>query len=113
MTPGQSSLDQSTSYTGKDCVIVGNGASLPITHTGKLSHSPDFQLLDVLVVPHITKNILSISKLTTAFPLSIIFTNNFFTVQNHQTGRVVAIGKRGRPIYARTRKFRFCLCPEK
>ena len=62
MTPGQSSLDHSTSYTGKDCVIVGNCASLPITHTGKLFHSHDFQLLDVLVVPHITKNLLSVSK---------------------------------------------------
>ena len=62
ITPRQSSLDQSTFYTGKDCVIVGNCASLPITHTGKLFHSHDFQLLDVLVVPHITKNLLSVSK---------------------------------------------------
>ncbi|KAL7116674.1 hypothetical protein ACP275_03G019000 [Erythranthe tilingii] len=33
MTPTKSFLNQSTSYTGKDCVIAGNGASLPITHT--------------------------------------------------------------------------------
>ena len=40
MTPAHSTLDQSTTYTGKDCVIVGNGAFLPITHTGKISPSP-------------------------------------------------------------------------
>ena len=99
MTPAHSTLDQSTTYTGKDCVIVGNGASLPITHTGKISPSPDLHLLDVLVVPHLTKNLLSISKLTHDFPLSVTFTNNFFTVQNRQTGRVVATGKRDGGLY--------------
>ena len=58
MTPAHSTLDQSTTYTGKDCVIVGNGAFLPITHTSKISPSPDLYLLDILVVPHLTKNLL-------------------------------------------------------
>ena len=80
MTPAHLTLDHSTSYMGKDCVIVGNGASLPITYTGRLSHSPNLQLLDVLVVPHLTKNLLSISKLTNDFPLSVTFTDNFLTV---------------------------------
>ena len=80
MTSTQSSLDQSTSHIGKDCVIVGNGVSLPITHTGKLSHSPYFQLLDVLVAPHITKNLLSISKLMNDFLSFVTFTNNLFTI---------------------------------
>ena len=80
MTPVHLTLDHSTSYMGKDCVIVGNGASLPITYTGKLSPSPNLQLLDVLVVPHLTKNLLSISKLTNDFPLSVTFTDNFLTV---------------------------------
>ena len=104
MTPAQSSLDQSISYTGKDCVIVRNDASLPISHTSKLSHSPYFQLLDILVVPHITKNLLSISKLRTDFPLSVTITNNFFTVQNCQTGRVVATGKQDDSLYVLERR---------
>ena len=99
MTLAYSTLDQSTTYTGKDCVIIGNGASLPITHTSKISHSPDLYMLDVLVVPHLTKNILSISKLMHDFPLSITFTNNFFTVQNRQTRRVVATGKKDEGLY--------------
>ena len=80
-------------------MIVGNGASLPITHTSKISPSPDLYLLDVLVVPHLTKNLLSINKLTHDFPLSVTFTNNFFTIHNHQTGRVVATGKRDGGLY--------------
>ena len=99
MTPAYSTLDQSTTYTGKDCITVRNGASLPITHTSKISHSPYLYMLDVLVVPHLTKNILFISKLMHDFPLSITFTNNFFTVQNCQTGRVVATGKRDGSLY--------------
>jgi hypothetical protein len=99
MTPAHSTLDQSTTYMGNDCVIVGNGASLPITHTGKIAPSPDLHLLDVLVVPHLTKNLLSISKLTHDFPLSVTFTDNFFTIQNRRMGRVVATGKRDGGLY--------------
>jgi len=99
MTPDNSTLEQSTAYTGKECVIVGNGASLPITHTGNISHSPYLKLLDVLVVPHLTKNLLSISKLTNDFPLSVTFANKFFTVQNCLTGKVVATGRRDGGLY--------------
>ncbi|KAJ0078393.1 hypothetical protein Patl1_37129 [Pistacia atlantica] len=66
MTTSPSTLDHSNNYTGKDFVIVGNGASLPITHTGTISPNPNLHLLDVL---------------------------------NHQTGRVVATGKRDGGLY--------------
>jgi len=99
MTPDNFTLEQSTTYTGKECVIVGNGAFLPITHTGNTSHSLDLKLLDVLVVPHLTKNLLSISKLTNDFPLSVTFANNFFTVQNCLTRKVVATGKHDGGLY--------------
>lgn len=82
MIPAQSTLDHSTTYTGKDCVIVKNGASLPITHTDKISPFPNLQLLDVLVVPHLTKNIVSISKLMNDVFLFVIITINFFTIKN-------------------------------
>ncbi|KAL6344748.1 hypothetical protein AAG906_002654 [Vitis piasezkii] len=84
MTPDLSHLDQASNYTGKDHVVVGNGASFSITHT---------------VVPRLTKNLLSISKLTSDFPLTVTFTNNFFSFQNCQTRRVVATGKRDGGLY--------------
>ena len=99
MTPDPSQLDKVEPYHGKDCVIVGNGASLPITHTGTLSSSSNFQLLDVLVVPRLTKNLLSISKLTSDFPLSVTFSHDNFIVQNRITGMAVAKGKRAGGLY--------------
>ncbi|KAJ0024906.1 hypothetical protein Pint_08286 [Pistacia integerrima] len=42
MTPDPSQLDKVEPYHGKDCVVVGNGASLPITHTGTLSSLSQF-----------------------------------------------------------------------
>ena len=80
MTPDPSQLDKVEPYHGKDCVIVGNGASLPISHTGMLSPSSNFKLLDVLIVPRLTKNLLSISKLTSDFPLSVTFSHDNFVV---------------------------------
>ncbi|XP_057972624.1 uncharacterized mitochondrial protein AtMg00810-like [Malania oleifera] len=97
----------------QSCSISGykaldwNGASLPITHTGKIFPSPDFHLFDVLVVPHPTKNLLSISKLMSDFPLSITFTNDFFTVRNRQTGRVVATCNNSKLLDSFTCKFNF------
>lgn len=94
MIPAHSTLDHSTTYTGKDCVIVRNGASLPITHTDKISPFPNHELLDVLIVPHLTKNIFSISKLMNDISLFVIIIINFFTIQNRQTERVmVATGR--------------------
>jgi hypothetical protein len=37
MTSDSSQLDKVQPYNGGDCVIVGNRASLPITHVGTLS----------------------------------------------------------------------------
>ena len=69
MTTDPSILDQSKNYMGKDSVIVGNGASLPITHTGTLFPVPNIHLLDVLVVPHL-KGQASLSQMT-MFSLSM------------------------------------------
>lgn len=93
LTPARSALDQSTTCNGKDCVIVVIGASLSITYTGNISPFLDLHLLYVLVVPHLTNNLLLVCKLTYDFPLFFTFTNNFFTVQNHKTGRLVATCK--------------------
>ncbi|KAJ0049526.1 hypothetical protein Pint_15730 [Pistacia integerrima] len=67
MTNDATQLDKSNTYTDKDRVIVGNGASLPISHTGTLSPTFSLTLKDVLVVPGLTKNMISISKLTSDF----------------------------------------------
>ena len=99
MTPDVSQLDSIEPYTGKDRVIVGNGSSLPVTHMGSCSPTPTLQLKDVLVVPNLTKNLLSVSKLTNDFPLAVLFTDNKFIIQNLQTQKVVASGDRVDGLY--------------
>lgn len=58
---------------GKDSVIVGNGSALNISHINTSNLSGDVNLLDVLVVSHIKKNLLSISKLTADYPVDVVF----------------------------------------
>ena len=82
MTFNVSHLDKMEPYTGKDKVIISNGSSLPITCMSSYSPIPTFKLNDVLVVPNLTKNLLSVSKLTNDFPLFVFFTNNHFIIQN-------------------------------
>ena len=65
MTNNANALDNATPYSGNDGVIVGNGEYLPITHTGSISAFNSFNSLslrDILVVPELTKNLISISK---------------------------------------------------
>ncbi|KAJ0024672.1 hypothetical protein Pint_08490 [Pistacia integerrima] len=94
MTNDDTQLDKSDTYIGKDRVIVGNGASLPISHTGTLSPTSSLTLKDVLVVPALTKNLISINKLTSDFPFSITFTNDRFIIHNQVIRKVVATGRR-------------------
>jgi len=99
MTNDVAQLDKSDTYTGKDCVVVSNGATLSISHTGILSPTSSLTLKDVLVVPGLTKNLISISKLTSDFPFFITFTDDHFVIQNLITGKVVAIGRCENDLY--------------
>lgn len=56
MTPQQSTLDSFKPYNSNDQVIAGNSHSLNISRIGYRGLSNDIKLLDILVVPHLTKN---------------------------------------------------------
>ncbi|KZV45703.1 hypothetical protein F511_26729 [Dorcoceras hygrometricum] len=88
MTPISDSLDESQPYSGTNRVVVGNGANLSISRIDNSRISYSFKLLDVLVVPSLTKNLLSISKLISDYPIDVLFTNSSFTIQNRQTKEV-------------------------
>jgi len=104
MTNDVAQLDKSDTYTGKDCVVVGNGATFPISHIGILPPTSSLTLKDFLVVPGSTKNLISISKLTSNFPFSITFTNDRFVIQNLVTGKVVATERRENDLYVLKRR---------
>lgn len=53
----------------------------------------------MLVVAHITKNLLSISKLKNDSPMDILFSDSFFSIQNRATKEPLAKGKRENGLY--------------
>lgn len=98
MTPSTSNLDSAKPSIGKDHVTVGNGNTLPNSHIGH-SFSKNLQLLDVLVVPHITKILLTISKLTKDQPVDILPSESFFAIQDHLTKNTLAQGRVDHGLY--------------
>lgn len=50
-------------------------------------------------MPHITKNLLPISKLTLDFPVDVLFTDNSFLIQHRITRDLVAKGRRENGLY--------------
>jgi len=70
---------------GNERVMVGNGQSLYISHTSFISTLvPNSSLLlsNVLVVPSITKKLISISQLTKDNNFCVIFFYYGFTIQD-------------------------------
>lgn len=57
-------VTNSTPSIGDASVLFGNGTSFPISRVGTSTIANNVSLNDVLVVPNLTKNLLSFSKLT-------------------------------------------------
>ena len=68
-------------YDGSDEIVIGDGSSLPIAHTGSFSLTTLFKFFtfsNVLHVPSISRNILSIFKFCKENNTSIEFLPSFF-----------------------------------
>ncbi|GJR56659.1 ribonuclease H-like domain-containing protein [Tanacetum coccineum] len=69
-------------------VIVGNGSSIPVTHSGHVQIPNPYRplhLRNVLVTPNIIKNLVSVRKFTTDNKCSIDFDPYGFTVRDYHT----------------------------
>lgn len=99
--PGK--LHSLLSYHGHEKIIVGNGDSLDITHVGS-THirvgNQRIKLNDVLVAPHIKKNLLSVSQFTTDNPCTFEFSSDGFLIKGRDTRAVIAAGSRSGNLYA-------------
>ncbi|CAA0841807.1 Unknown protein [Striga hermonthica] len=93
MTNQPATLDSLESYSGNSSVIVGNGSNLSISHIGSCRLPNGMRLNDVLVVPHLTKNLVSISKLTSDLPVDVVFSGNLFLIQHRETKEPLARGR--------------------
>jgi hypothetical protein len=90
MDPGN--LSSCTPHHTSSRVIVGNGASLPITHIGFSSiptSSTPLQFYSVLVTPHLIKNLASVRCLTHDNPITIEFDALGFSIMDFHTRAVI------------------------
>ena len=82
--------------------MIGDGTGLPITHTGSISfHTPNtsFQLNNVLCVPTMKKNLISISQFCLSNNVSIEFSSSSFIVKELRTGATLLKGKTKDGVY--------------
>uniref|UniRef100_A0A2N9G2P8 Retrovirus-related Pol polyprotein from transposon TNT 1-94-like beta-barrel domain-containing protein n=1 Tax=Fagus sylvatica TaxID=28930 RepID=A0A2N9G2P8_FAGSY len=89
--------------TGYDQVYVGNGQGLPVHHTGSthlLYPSSKFLMPNVLHVPSIQKNLLSVSQFTKDNNVSIDFHPSCFFVKDLTTGKVLLKGPLKHGLYS-------------
>ncbi|KAI3694071.1 hypothetical protein L1987_77030 [Smallanthus sonchifolius] len=95
-------LNNSKSHNGSLRVTFGNGKSSPVTHIGNTTLNKSITLQNVLVVPNLTKNLLSISRLTNDSPVDVLFSNDFFQIQDRKTAEVLAKGTCENGLYVLT-----------
>lgn len=84
--PGTLTVRSSSSLPSR--IVVGNGASMPITHSGHtviLTPSSSLQLHNILVSPSLIKNLISVRALTRDNSISIEFDPFGFTVKDLHT----------------------------
>ena len=99
----QQSLDHSEPYYGKDSLYVGNGESLPILHIGSTKiYSPHktFILKNILHVPQIKQNLLSVQKFCPDNNVFFEFHSTFFAVKDTFTRKTLLAGPSDTGLYS-------------
>ncbi|KAH0679283.1 hypothetical protein KY284_020368 [Solanum tuberosum] len=99
MTHNSGILTDLKHYNGLDKIIIGNRSKLHITHVGNISRS-SLKLKEVLVVPKINKNLLSVSKLAKDNCCTLEFDETNFVVKEKKTRTLLAKGTKRNELYA-------------
>ncbi|KAI0496462.1 hypothetical protein KFK09_022779 [Dendrobium nobile] len=97
LTSDATHLQHSTPYSGSDTVSVASGSTLPIHHTGQgLLPLPDtnrkLHLQNLLHVPLLSHNLLSIHKLTSDNNCSILFDAHGFLIKDLSDNSILLRG---------------------
>ncbi|GJZ07481.1 retrovirus-related pol polyprotein from transposon TNT 1-94 [Tanacetum coccineum] len=88
VTPDLEAMDNSEAYYGDDALHVGNGKGLPILHIGSSKvYSPQktFSLKNILHVPEISHNLLSVQKFCHDNDVFFEFHTSYFVVKDEST----------------------------
>lgn len=97
------SLQTLSDYTGPDEIMLGDGKSLQISHTGYVSlpsASRSLLLSDVLCVPSLQKNLVSVSKLCKTNSISVEFFDSHFVIKDRALGTPLVRGPVENDIYS-------------
>ena len=88
--------------SGNESVIVGNGQELPVTHIGNgklLTSSHQFRLDNILRVPTLASNLLSVHKLCLQNNVYCYFDATQFLIVDLPTGKVLYQGQSKDGVY--------------
>ena len=95
-------IHNGTPYNGTNSVVVGNGKSLPITQVGHSflhTSAKRFVLHNVLHVPQLTSNLISVSKFCTDNNTILEFHPSSFFVKDKDTKVTLLQGQLERGLY--------------
>ena len=102
ITASSINLNPQAPYQGQDQVFVGNSQHLPIQNIGNAHlHTKfhKFQLINVLHVPRIASNLLSVHKLCLDNNCNCYFDANKLLIQDLPTGRLLYQGLSRNGVY--------------
>lgn len=102
MTYDIANLSLHTPYNGGDDVILRDGSGLNISHTGSLtlpSLKHPFFIYNVLYVPALDKNLISVFQLCTTNGVAVTFTPTYFQVRDLNTGALCLEDKPDKGTY--------------
>ena len=101
VTPDATNLMDAVSLSGSDQVHIGNGQGLPINSIGSLNFTSPFsphttlKLHNLLHVPSITKNLVSVSQFTRDNNVFFEFHPNTCYVKSHGSPKILLTGHLG------------------
>ncbi|GKD49723.1 probable LRR receptor-like serine/threonine-protein kinase, partial [Tanacetum coccineum] len=105
VTPDLEAMDNSEAYYGDDALHVGNGKGLPILHIGSSKvYSPQkaFSLKNILYVPEISHNLLSVQIFCHDNDGFFEFHTSYFVVKDESTHTTLLTGPSKHGLYTIT-----------
>ncbi|GKC54865.1 putative RNA-directed DNA polymerase [Tanacetum coccineum] len=105
VTPDLETMDNSEAYYGDDALYVGNSKGLPMLHIGSYKvYLPQktFSLKNILHVPEISHNLLSVHKFCHDNDVFLEFHTSYFVVKDESTHTTLLTGPSKHGLYTIT-----------
>lgn len=99
MTCDHAKFTNLSTNNSKPAIINANGISSPVTGMGSVHISPSLSISNVLFVPSLNCNLLSVSQLTESHECVITFFPTHCVLQNMHTKEKIGSGKRSGGLY--------------